>query len=676
MTLKIEGILAVPQISRNKAFYFPQELAKGNGMTVPLRWEHIKENGGIIGESTLTWDEARLQLTYKALVNNPAVEELLRKQKFQTSLGIEAADVGKICHKDGMCFEAPMDVKFKEMSIVEFDNAGIPASTVTLVEGLAFIDESVKTFVECQACGADLVEDKHGKITDCPPAQQDIDGNCKPVPVNKGMNTSNSTTEDKDKLMTETKPIKKEDTTVSVKTDDKNVPAPAPATAPAPIPTAPAPATAPAPTPEPTPQPTPAPIAPTAPAVEAPKTEAPCEPGCTPVAKPPVPPAPSEQSEEVKKLVEDALKIRVEELQKEIRENYQPKATVAESNAIWTEAKAEEHANLMKEVLDGKSISIMIDKDEFIKQHTASIKGVFDEAITTSGTIPGVDVGTQIVILPGGIKIKPIRQWVEVRKIPQGDDTVRFYTLDIPAFGNITESATTDITPATHTLTSIDLAANTVRGFRQNVLKSELERYPKQLLEKIRETARIRAIEDEANNILNTTAAATTADFGANHLGGDDGALVVDETDEDAAAEFRKEGIEAGRQRLEEQGHNVDGGSIVCAITPRAVRQLHSDPDINRYVQVGAPSISRTGRLEMYLGVELFVTNTINVSNNSDRNIMWAKGKAFGLAIGRDIELEFDKNINRQSVDVVATHRVNSVILDATAYCILSSKSD
>ena len=676
--MKIEGVLAVPQVSRNKAFYFPQELARGDGMVVPLRWNHIKTNDGIVGESRLKWDEDRLQLTYQAIVNNPEVEAQLKNTKFQTSLGISAENQGEICHKDGVCFRAPMNVRFTEMSIVPYDGAGIPASTLSLVEGIVFVDETAHEFIECQACGKDL-EAQHGG--GCPAGKHLVDGKCIPIEGIRTPNTSNTPDSSTSKLMTE--PITtKEDTTVSVKTDDKGNPiAPAP-TAPAPV----APATvAPAPV-APTTAPTTAPTAPAdpakpAPAPVAPVVEAPCPPGCTPPAKPDTAPpstAPGENKEDaaIKRLVDEKVAAEIEKLQKQIKEDYQTKATVTESNAVWTEAKEEEHVALMKEVLDGRSISIKIDKDEFIKQHSGTIKGVFDEAITTSGTIPGVDVGTQIVILPGGIKIKPIRQWVTVRKIKQGDDTVRFYTLDIPAFGDITESATTDITPATHTLTGIDVSANTVRGFRQNVLKSELERFPKDLLEKIRETARTRAIEDEASNILVTTAAADSADFGANHLGFDDGILVTDETVEDAAGEADSTGLEAARQRLEEQGHDVDGGSVVCALTPRAIRNLQTDADLIRYVQQGAPSISRTGRMEMYYGIELFVTNTIRVSNNSDRNIVFTKGKTFGLAVGRDIELEFDKDIRQQSVDIVATHRVNSVILDATAYVILSSKSD
>lgn len=715
MARKIDGVLGVPQVSRNLNFYFPQELARGDGMVVPLRWNHDKSEAGIIGQSTLTWDEDRLQLTYKALVNNPEIEKLLETTKWQVSLGIKAGKEGEICHSPGKCFNAPMEISFKEMSIVPFDGAGIPASTLNLVEGRDFslIDEVSRTFIECQACGKDLQEPLepcppgqhqiNGKCvpieaqhpSGCPPGQHLVDGKCVPIEGIIPSVTSNTSSEAYVKLMTDK--ITKEDTTVSVKTDNKDnpvAPAPAtaqpaqvaqPATAPAPAivePQIPAPAATAPQVPEPVPAPKPATAA-TNTQVPVPITnvEVPCPPGCTKPGEPTAPASPPNGGppngeSEIQKLVDAKVAEQIEKLQKEIKESYQTKASVEESNAVWTEEKADEHVALMAKVLEGQSISIKIDKDEFIKQHSARIKGTFDEAITTSGTIPGIDVGTQIVILSGGIKIKPIRQWVTVRKIKQGDDTVRFYTLDIPAFANITESPSTDITPATHTLSGIDVSANTVRGFRQNVLKSELERFPKDLLEKIRETARTRAIEDEASNILVTTAASDTQDFGANHLSFNDGTLIVDETDEDAEVEASATGIEAARQRLEEQGHNVDGGSLVLALTPRAIRQVTTDANLIRYVQVGSPGISRTGRIEMYFGIELFVTNTIRVANNSDRNIVFAKGKAFGLAVGRDIELEFDKNIVRQSVDIVATHRINSVVIDATAYVILSSKSD
>ena len=136
-------------------------------------------------------------------------------------------------------------------------------------------------------------------------------------------------------------------------------------------------------------------------------------------------------------------------------------------------------------------------------------------------------------------------------------------------------------------------------------------------------------------------------------------------------------GIEAAKVRLQSQGHDPENGSAVIAMTPKAQKELIQDTVIVNFIQNSSPEISRQGRINLYFGIEIFVTNSIKTDlNNAARNICFMKGKAFGLAVGRDIELEFGKNIVRQSVDIVATHRVNAVVLDATAFVILSSKND
>jgi hypothetical protein len=375
-----------------------------------------------------------------------------------------------------------------------------------------------------------------------------------------------------------------------------------------------------------------------------------------------------------KRVAEETAKIQTELVATEAKKS---EVTESLSPKQWEEKQVDEQVTLLEKVLSGEQVSMKIDKEEFLEKHSIFKPSQFSEAVSTSGTIPGIDVGQQIVVLPGGILVKTIRPWVQVKIIPQGYDTVRFYTLDIPAFGTITEHVSSDITPATHALTSIEVSANTVRGFRQNVLKAEVEKYPKDLLEKIRETARTRAFEDEVTITLSTIAASTSVDFGANHLDANDGAAITDETGEDAAGVMKAAGIEAAKVRLQSQGHDPENGSAVIALTPKAQKELIQDTVIVNFIQNSSPEISRQGRINLYFGIEIFVTNSINTANNNAaRNICFMKGKAFGLAVGRDIELEFGKNIVRQSVDIVATHRVNAVVLDATAFVILSSKND
>ena len=620
MVKKITGLLALPRVSRNGNFYFPEELAKADGKTVPLRWNHIQDNEGIIGSARLIYDQDKMQINYEATVDNEAVEAQLGNKEFKVSLGAEPQSEDTICHEEGKCYNVPLGLTFKEMSIVE--TPGIPEATLDVIE--YFTTESVKFKEYKPQITSDntsnkeinnMAEETETKVTvdtkevpakeapQCPPGQDYKDGKCVPV--------------------------------------EPEAPTKAPES-----------------------------VAPQVPEVVAPVPQEDC--GCS-----------KAETNNVETEVNAKVEAKLESIQDEIRENYSPKATVEENTAPkgYVEEGVEEQTEELKKVLKGNSVVIEIDKEDFYQAHTVKENSPVTEAVGTSGTIPTVSAQRDIIVLPGGISVKPVRQWTQFKEIPQGNDKVRFYKIDIPAFADITEGGS-DIGASTHTLTSVDVAADTPRGFRQVVKKTEIEKYPSGLLEAIRSTARLRAIQDEASIILKDIAAPAAAASGYNtfvagyHKRADTGANVGSTSDEDAAGEFLKEGIEFGRQALEEAGFDVSPGNVVLALSPRAFRSLISDADIATYVQNGDPSISQQGRLERYLGVDLFVTNTLRTANNSFRNIMWVKGKAFAVASGRKLELEFDKNIDNQSVSVVATHRTNAGVLDQTAYVVLSSKQD
>lgn len=619
MVKKITGLLALPRVSRNGNFYFPEELAKADGKTVPLRWNHIQDNEGIIGSARLIYDQDKMQINYEATVDNEAVEAQLGNKEFKVSLGAEPQSEDTICHEEGKCYNVPLGLTFKEMSIVE--TPGIPEATLDVIE--YFTTESVKFKEYKPQITSDntsnkeinnMAEETETKVTvdtkevpakeapQCPPGQDYKDGKCVPV--------------------------------------------------------------------EPEAPKAPESVAPHVPEVVATVPQEDC--GCS-----------KAETNNVETEVNAKVEAKLESIQDEIRENYSPKATVEENTTPkgYVEEGVEEQTEELKKVLKGNSVVIEIDKEDFIKAHTVKENSPVTEAVSTSGTIPTVSAQRDIIVLPGGISVKPVRQWTQFKEIPQGNDKVRFYKIDIPAFADITEGGS-DIGASTHTLTSVDVAADTPRGFRQVVKKTEIEKYPSGLLEAIRSTARLRAIQDEASIILKDIAAPAAATSGYNtfvdgyHKRADTGADVTNGTLEDAAGEFLKEGIEFGRQALEEAGFDVSPGNVVLALSPRAFRSLISDSDIATYVQNGDPSISQQGRLERYLGVDIFVTNTLRTANNSYRNVMWVKGKAFAVASGRKLELEFDKNIDNQSVSVVATHRTNAGVLDQTAYVILSSKQD
>jgi len=627
--LKVNGTLAMPRKSLNGNFYFASELAKGHDKIVKLRLNHDKTDSGVIGESHLIWDQEKEHLNYQATINNQMVESQVQAlidsgDDVKVSLGLSANEESTICHPDGGdCMSTPIDVTFNEMSILLGEAPGIPEVSLSLSESKCG-KHSVELFsTECVITSINT-ETLDNKVMTSEKTEQELNAEfdakvdaAVSARLDAHLKKAEVDAAEKSVAAKEAEDCAVDDLKCKADQKAKN---------------------------------------------EAAELE-----------------AKTSLETSIKDMVEKRVAEETAKIQTELVKTEAKKSEVQESVTPkqWEESQVDEQVTLLEKVLSGEQVSIKIDKEEFLEKHSVFKPSQFSEAVSTSGTIPGVDVGQQIVILPGGILVKTIRPWVQVKVIPQGNDTVRFYTLDIPAFGTITEHVSTDITPATSTLTAIEVSANTVRGFRQNVLKAEVEKYPKDLLEKIRETARTRAFEDEVTIVLSTIAASTSVDFGANHLGATTGAAVADNAAEDALGVMKAAGIEAAKVRLQSQGHDPENGSAVIAMTPKAQKELIQDTVIVNFIQNSSPEISRQGRINLYFGIEIFVTNSIKTDlNNAARNICFMKGKAFGLAVGRDIELEFGKNIVRQSVDIVATHRVNAVVLDATAFVILSSKND
>jgi len=88
---RLQGILAIPRISRNGNLYLPEELARADGRTIPVLWNYQGSprdasqpvsQSDIIGTMRLSWDPDLMQLKYEA-----EVDKELPKIPLHTSLG-------------------------------------------------------------------------------------------------------------------------------------------------------------------------------------------------------------------------------------------------------------------------------------------------------------------------------------------------------------------------------------------------------------------------------------------------------------------------------------------------------------------------------------------------------------------------------------------------------------
>ena len=385
-------------------------------------------------------------------------------------------------------------------------------------------------------------------------------------------------------------------------------------------------------------------------------------------------------AERIEKSNEDTLKAVIET----VKDAWQPKSEVAESsNQGYVEEQFDDESarKFLDKVFENGYGRLVIDKEGWIENHTTegrvTANGSVEEAVSTSGTIPGVKQRANVSIQIGSKTATSIRQYGQFEALPTGQNTARFYRITVPDAGAITESTSSDITASTHTLTSIDVTCN-IRGWRQTILKAQLEDYPASFLNAIRETARLEAIRDEHKLILEDLAS-TARDYGGittapYHIGGSDGLPTSNTTEEDADGEFDEDGLTMAKRYLQELGQDVGPGKLVAFLTPRAFESLATSSAISEYAQIGNPSVTKLGQLERLYGIDIVVTNEVKGDvSNADRNIVAVKGASFGLASQRTMELELQKQIAGQYWDLVWTHRIGVNVIDPNTYVIVSS---
>jgi hypothetical protein len=385
-------------------------------------------------------------------------------------------------------------------------------------------------------------------------------------------------------------------------------------------------------------------------------------------------------AERIEKSNENTLKTVIET----VKDAWQPKSEVAEStNQGYVEELFDDESakKFLDKVFENGYGRLVIDKEGWIENHTQegriTANGSVEEAVGVSGTIPGVKQRANISVQIGNKTATSIRQYGQFEALPTGQTTARFYRITVPDAGAITESVSSDISASTHTLTSIDVTC-AIRGWRQTILKAQLEDYPASFLNAIRETARLEAIRDEHKLILEDLAS-TARDYGGvttapYHIGGSDGVATTSTSEEDADGEFDEDGLTFAKRYLQELGQDVGPGKLVAFITPRAFESLATSSAISEYAQIGNPSVTKLGQLERLYGIDIVVTNEVKGDvSNADRNIVAVKGAAWGLASQRTMELELQKQVAGQYWDLVWTHRIGVNVIDPNTYIIVSS---
>lgn len=646
-TATIQGIAASPRISRNGNLYLPEELERADGVTVPLKYEHMPDV--IVGKVTYEYDKDMMQLKYRGIVTDESTIKALKDIKHFVSIGADVGRQESICDSKN-CFSVPRDLTFEELSLVK--TAGIPEATLDLVESYKIKEEPLHKCAGSE-CRLNKIEQNTANLATLiskvdEKLNMPSNGNAKVTEAT--ITTKVDNVEDINNV-----PTKSEITCPAGQKDDGN-----------------------------------GKCVPVEPAADAPKPEEGCN--CEKAGQVVQREVANMKFEDAEKLgvnadwmrttIEKAIKDKTSEmLEYEKKHNeVHPDSTEAKnakaelerlggkqaSVSTTKEGNFEEKdmtllANEMVKALEsGSNFKFGIDMSPmWVKENTK-----VQEAVTWTNSQSNVTSFGGIVALPNGKYAKSIRDLVNFKQIPKGSDTAKFMKGTVPNNQTITEGSA--ITPAGRTVTTISVTADTVKGDGESIKYADIEDTPAEVMSYLAQTAKIESLEQEATLVFDTTQAAATPNL---WIRGDTGATITD--DDTASMTFDPKGISVGLQNLEDSQYDVSFGSPYCMMHPKQTRELREDGDLIRWVQQGDASITRTGNLTHLYGCELrsstALTTVTAQTTNALQAVMGIKGHTFALASKRDLKISIGERTD------YADHFWNwSVRKGATAFDVAS----
>ena len=162
----ITGVALIPRTSRNENHYTKGEIARGDGLTVPVNWEHRKSEefgGKTIGMATFKYDPVLEQLRYTAdITDQRAIERVKSTPRLFVSIEAATTENRKICNSiPGDCFNMPSGLRFEGLALTE--RPGVPETTVNAVAESLIIKESHEPVLEMEGDSKEDDDEKRKK---------------------------------------------------------------------------------------------------------------------------------------------------------------------------------------------------------------------------------------------------------------------------------------------------------------------------------------------------------------------------------------------------------------------------------------------------------------------------------------------------------------------------------
>lgn len=290
----------------------------------------------------------------------------------------------------------------------------------------------------------------------------------------------------------------------------------------------------------------------------------------------------------------------------------------------------------------------------------------------------------QVLVLPGGKVVTPIRQFCETKILPPGTNQAQFYDFGSVTFTPITEDGTTKVGESNPIIRAQQVTTSP-QGTMVTIGYTQTETSPVDLIAALNRAYALESVNQEAISVLNTAynndsgssgdATTVKAIGGGSKTGywvnGNTGSQIT--SDASGLSTLSFDGLKAAKGVIQDGG--FDDSNLICYTSGKAIRDLQDDPNLDTYIGFSKPAIITEGVVERIAGVNLVRTsaNAATSQTGGTRSVLFVPGLAFALASGRDLTMEAQRRNELQVIYVTGTQRITGAVKNVEVTCRLST---
>ena len=316
------------------------------------------------------------------------------------------------------------------------------------------------------------------------------------------------------------------------------------------------------------------------------------------------------------------------------------------------------------------------------------VKGSEADIGTVTGPVDSMRImSEQVLVLPSGKVVTPIRQFCETKILPVGTKEAFFFDFGAVTFDTIAEAddAIATATPPSTTVIRTAGTNTTPRGTRITIGYSQTEESPIDIVAAANRAFALESINDESKQVMTSynndagssgTAGAKKAIGGGTKAGrwirGDTGAQI---TADAAFGSLKYVGLLNAKGVIQDEG--LDDTNLITYTSGKAIRDLTLDADLDSYIGYSKPAIITEATVERIAGTNLVRSSAIASGVGSGltgqkRSCMFVPNVAFGLVSGRDLTMEAQRRNELQAIHLTGTQKVQGLVKNVEATCRIS----